>query len=373
MADPLPLPTLLSQALVAHTIELDNEAEHRLPHRTSRADDPTARRDGPWLISSALWRNTLAYVDRGGTTVAEIRARARTGRLLLGGLQRWGYVTVSAPPGERLKHPPQDGAVVRPTESTEWAAEVWRAMPAVLDGRWRARFGDQVVRRLETALGAVFDRLPVAPPAYLPVVHPTQNGRAEPRPPCEPGAGGSGRRAPGPDLSELLSGVLLAFTLDFERESRVSMAIGANTLRVLDRAGVRLRDLPRVTGVSKEANAMCAGWLGRRDCALTGPDPGASRGKVLRLTHKGEHAQRNFRRSLGAVEQAWRSAYGASAVDEVRAALEPVVGDGTLASSPLAGGLEPHPDNWRAALWDRPDTLPHYPMVLHRGGYPDGS
>ncbi len=32
----VPLPTLLSQALVAHTIELDNEAEHRLPHRTTR-------------------------------------------------------------------------------------------------------------------------------------------------------------------------------------------------------------------------------------------------------------------------------------------------------------------------------------------------
>ena len=35
-------------------------------------------------------------------------------------------------------------------------------------------------------------------------------------------------------------------------------------------------------------------------------------------------------------------------------------------------GLEPYPDNWRAQV-RRPETLPHYPMVLHRGGYPDGS
>src|SRR5262249_21409068 len=31
----LPLSALLSQALVAYTIEFDNEAEHRLPHRTT--------------------------------------------------------------------------------------------------------------------------------------------------------------------------------------------------------------------------------------------------------------------------------------------------------------------------------------------------
>lgn len=86
----LPLPTLLSHALVAHTIELDNEAEHLLPHRTSRADDPEARQDAPWLVSYVLWSNVLQFVDGVGVTVAELRERARTDRLLLGGLRRWG-------------------------------------------------------------------------------------------------------------------------------------------------------------------------------------------------------------------------------------------------------------------------------------------
>ena len=40
--------------------------------------------------------------------------------------------------------------------------------------------------------------------------------------------------------------------------------------------------------------------------------------------------------------------------------------------SPLFRGLEPYPDGWRAKV-RKPDTLPHYPMVLHRGGFPDGS
>ena len=35
-------------------------------------------------------------------------------------------------------------------------------------------------------------------------------------------------------------------------------------------------------------------------------------------------------------------------------------------------GLEPYPDNWRADVRP-PQALPHYPMVLHRGGFPDGS
>jgi hypothetical protein len=49
----------------------------------------------------------------------------------------------------------------------------------------------------------------------------------------------------------------------------------------------------------------------------------------------------------------------------------------------LAEGLRPPPNGWRAqppyrrwtdqVLADPAGTLPHYPMVLHRGGFPDGS
>jgi hypothetical protein len=38
----------------------------------------------------------------------------------------------------------------------------------------------------------------------------------------------------------------------------------------------------------------------------------------------------------------------------------------------LFRGLGPYADGWRASV-HKPDTLPHYPMVLHRGGFPDGS
>jgi hypothetical protein len=56
-------------------------------------------------------------------------------------------------------------------------------------------------------------------------------------------------------------------------------------------------------------------------------------------------------------------------VTALRQALEPLA-----AGDPprLFAGLEPYPDGWRARV-PAPAALPHYPMTLHRGGYPDGS
>jgi hypothetical protein len=53
--------------------------------------------------------------------------------------------------------------------------------------------------------------------------------------------------------------VLLAFAIELERESDVSLAISANVLALLDdkdEKGVRLRDLPIGSGLSKEAISM---------------------------------------------------------------------------------------------------------------------
>lgn len=362
-----PLPTLLSQALVAWTIELDNEAEHRLRHRTTRGPEEDK---GPWLVSYPLWANVLQYVEPQGTSMADLTARARTSRLLLGGLRRWGYVRLEPPAGETLQNPPQPAALVRPTRHARAASEVWPSLPGLIDSRWRARFGDEAVDGLSAALATIYDDLDIDPPDYLPPVFPAQSGRSEsPVLRTTP----SDRRAPAaPNLATLLAGVLFAFTLDFEALSRIALPIAANTLRVLDAEGVRLRDLPVLTGVSKEANAMCSGWLQRHGCAEQIRDPDAPRGQVLRLTARGRAAQASFLRNLAETEEDWRTSRGATVIDAVRAALEPLVGDGTLPTSPLAVGLEAPAGNWRASVRP-PKTLPHYPMVLHRGAYPDGS
>ena len=64
----------------------------------------------------------------------------------------------------------------------------------------------------------------------------------------------------------------------------LSLAVSANVLRVLDAEGTRLRDLPPLTGISKEAVSWAMGILIRGHLAVEAPDPAASRGKIARLT-----------------------------------------------------------------------------------------
>jgi DNA-binding MarR family transcriptional regulator len=160
--------------------------------------------------------------------------------------------------------------------------------------------------------------------------------------------------------------VLLPFAIEFESESPVSLAIGANVLRVLDEHGVRVRDLPGLSGVSKEAVSMAMGVLTRQGLAVSGPAPDGGRWPVARLTPRGRSAQNDCHDRLAAVERHWQARFGRATVAALREALE------RLGRTQLSEGLEPPPGGWRA-LARTPGTLPQYPMVLHRGGFPDGS
>ena len=71
MNDRLPLPTLLSQVLVAFTIEFDNEAERRMPHRTSNHGSTPDSLDASWLVSLAMWENCMRFVTDEPITVGE--------------------------------------------------------------------------------------------------------------------------------------------------------------------------------------------------------------------------------------------------------------------------------------------------------------
>jgi len=138
---------------------------------------------------------------------------------------------------------------------------------------------------------------------------------------------------------------------------------------VLTEAGVRRRDVPALAGVSKEAVAMAMGAAAGNGLTAEEPDPAGGRWKVTRLTAAGARAQRAYHDLVAATEERWRDRFGADRVSALRAVLERLAaGD----PPPLSGGLEPYPDGWRAKV-SRPVVLPHYPMVLHRGGYPDGS
>jgi DNA-binding MarR family transcriptional regulator len=368
------LPTLLSQALVAYTVEFDNDTEHLLPHRTSDHGATAASGPRPWLVSLVMWCNCMKFVGPDGVQLGELERLART-RTNLAGMQRWRYITVT--PGAKDRDPKRPGpdAVVRATEGGRKAQEVWGPLFGVIDDRWRERFGEGAIADLQAALSAIVDRLDLDLPDCLPILGYGlfSAGRHQGDATFEP----RNTQSDTPDgdanlpLSALLSRVLLAFAIDFERVSKLSLAICANVLRVVTDDGVRVRDFPTLTGVSKEAIAMSAGYLEKQGYVTIEPVPAPDRGQRLRLTTQGRTGQQDATTLVSSIEEQWETRFGTDAVRALRSSLEPLVGDGT-ARSPLFGGLTPYRDGWRAAV-RTPSTLPHFPMVLHRGGYPDGS
>ena len=185
------------------------------------------------------------------------------------------------------------------------------------------------------------------------------------------------------NLSALLAKVLLAFAIEFEFDWRISLPISANVLRLLDTKGVRIADLPRLSGIAKEGVAFATGWLERNDYADLEPDPKTGKGKVIRLTPKGEAAQQAYLQRLTFVEGRWQERSGKQAVSALRESLMALIHQKNGEQAALSEGLMPYPDGWRARkpyeartlafINDPAGALPHFPMVLHRGGYPDGS
>ena len=363
----LPLSALLSQALVAFTIEFDNEAEHRLPHRTTShgASSPGDGAPAPWLVSLAMWENCMRYVTDEPVTVGDLEARARTGTNL-DGMRRWGYITIDGTARKAHNGRPGRNAVLRATAAGLRAREIWRPLPGFIEQRWRERLGADQLSRLRNPLTSMVSRLDRGLPDCLPILGAALLSQGpDPRLPPRP----DGTAPEALPLSALLSRVLLAFALEYEREAGLSLAVAANVLRVLGTEGTRLRDLPALTGTSTASVRWALGILTRGDLAAEEPDPAASRGKVARLTPRGLDAQHLYHELTGTIERRWHDHFTPGVTGALRASLEPLA-----AGQPpvLSGGLEPYPDNWRASV-RRPATLPHFPIVLHRGGYPDGS
>jgi hypothetical protein len=131
----LPLPTLLSHALVAFMIEFDNETEHRMQHRTTNHGSTAGSLAGPWLVSMAMWTNCMQFVEDGGVTVREIERLART-KTNWDGMQRWGYIRVEPDPNDSRPKPPRGDWVVRATPggtqgAGSGAAAIWRDRKAL--------------------------------------------------------------------------------------------------------------------------------------------------------------------------------------------------------------------------------------------------
>lgn len=343
-----PLWALLSHAYVAYTIEFDNEAEHRLQHRATRHGRSN---DGVWLVSMAMWFNCMRFIPDGGITAKELLRSALTATNLKG-MARWGYVTVK-------------DHTVSPTAKGQAAQRIWAPLFETIEERWRERFGDEAMERLRISLIELAGSFGRALPDVMPILgyglrvqgrvltgeHPVPEANELAKLPLPP----------------LLAKPLIAMAILFERRAEVSLAISANVLRLIE-SPMPVRDLPARSGVSKESIEMALTFLLGRGYATLATK---NRTRILTLTPNGRAARNRYFELVEDVEHNLAERFGHETVANLRSAIETIIETET-APARLLAGLEPYPGNWRASV-PRPDRLPDFPMVLHRGGYPDGS
>lgn len=339
-----PLTTLLSWVWIAHTIEIDNTVEAVGSERFGRR----------FRISLPMWTNGLRFIEADGITVDALRGRARAA-CNLGGLERWGWISVGNPSIERRagygSHRGIKGdTILHPTRAGAYARRLWPQIVARVEERWRERFGGDVIDGLRAALEASATPMPWSPPE----VYPSDGFRTH----IVDSDNADGERP----LAALLGQVLTGLTLKHERQAEISLPLGAAVVRVIGGDEVRIRDLPALSGVSKESIAMATGFLHRRSLATVTSE------RRISLTAGGLAVLQDYQRRAARQRQT-----------DLRKALTAVVEQ----RDALSAGLVPPDGCWREErpyltqtkrlLTDPTGALPWHPMVLHRGGWPDGS
>lgn len=153
-------------------------------------------------------------------------------------------------------------------------------------------------------------------------------------------------------LSTLLGRVQAIYVAEFDRRlaeagmADLSLSLGTNVMRHLHGdQGVRLGVLAEMAGVTKQAISQQVAHLESHGYVLVETDPHDSRAKQVRLTDKGIRSQEIARPIFAALERDWQQRFGATEIDDLRAALEGI----------LAG-------------FDDTDVVPRTRLEGHHGG-----
>ena len=150
----------------------------------------------------------------------------------------------------------QGSTVLRPTRAGSYARRLWPRVVTRVEERWQACFGTELVGCLRDALVPLAGKMPWSPPEVNPsdgfYTHIFDG----------PAAADDAEDTP---LVALLGQALTAWTFEHEKDAEVSLPIAADLLRVIDGRVLRMRDLPLLSGISKEAVAMAVNYLLRNN------------------------------------------------------------------------------------------------------------
>lgn len=346
-----PLSALLSQVLVAFTVEVDNGFQRLMAESGHTGVG----------LSLMVWLNLIRFLEPGGLAVDELTNRSlmpKEGmRGLLGCLERWGFIRLqperdqsdSAPafvPGESGRHR-RDGWgsgrgirrewIVQLTGKGQVAAGIWPPLLAEIERRWVTRFGSSIICKLRDSLPALIDRVPFDLPQGLPVdlqiPEPiTLPKRTKP----------VNKQLP---LAALLSQALYAFKLEFDGQSKTSLSLCANALRVLNVQPIPMGNLTRLTGASPETSGV--GWQ-LKPYVQIASDPQRRVGKVISLNERGLKAQREYLRLVAHLETKWENEIGKDRITSLRELLESLFLPDENGRQLMSVGLAPPPGITRA-------------------------
>ena len=281
------LSTLLSHALVAFTIELDNEFEQRLGNSGQRAR----------VTSLVMWANFLRFVGD-GITVAELPEaagipKART-LSTLGGMERWGYVS-AGPDSETRRDGFGSARGLGPSGSFA------RLRPVAQPRRSGVRLPTRSRGAGRTASGPPWS-------ASFDSVSRRSRGRSTSscRSTCRssaartgdsttPSAAGSTNPRRGSRCPRSSPGCFSPTRSSSSAQSEVALPLSANLLRVVDETGVSVQDVAQRGGISKEAVAMATTFLSKNGYVVV-------KEKTVHLTAIGSEAQERAERLHGEVE-----------------------------------------------------------------------
>jgi len=346
-----PLSALLSQVLVAFTLELDDEFEKQM--RESGYAGAS--------LSVVIWSSLMRFLAGASPSVRGLAAQSlspeKSVKFALGCLERWSFITLEPDPADVRTVPAKphglrgrllrDGWgsgrgirsdwIIRPTAKGRRAIEIWTPLFAEIEGRWQARFGSDDIATLRLLLEDIASRLDVELPHGIP-------GLWEFDEDVKYKARSTQDDGPLP-LPVLLSQLLLAFTIEFQQASRVPLWLCANTLRVLGDQPIPESEIPRLTGCSPETSGI--GWQIKPFIVVESAPP-PRRGKLVRLSPLGLLASENYDKVTSAVEKRWETHFGKQKIRRLRESLsrlfEPRRGERLL----IAEGLIPPEGNVRS-------------------------
>ena len=345
-----PLPTLLSHALIGFEQQYDTlTKDEALTESEALAKGQTS---APHL---GVWANVLRVIGDDGLDLRDLGTRAilakRAVRVVVRDLEAQGWLEVEK--ATNVRGP----KMLRLTAVGQQARASGERLAAAVEERWRRRYGAARIDGLRAALAAIADSIAVELPHYLTGYGPGDGAitggpylAEEPGPPRIPARGEEWpvvlrqSKAAALPLFALVSIVLAAFAIDYERERLGDLRSASTLLQDVVDGGVPLERV-RERGVTGSGRSTPERHLlvvvARRGAAT----------QLVYPTPKARRIRDSYPHLVMEIERDWQAEHGAQTMLTLRTELAHLNATLSKLDQPLPAF--PDPMRWFRRLHQR--------------------